>query len=196
MDAPVGSTNTESLLSAAGLVVRTLQTDRQKQIYAALPAYKVERATVKNKVFYVYKDEKAGVAYVGREAEYQRYQQLAVQIAQVQYMAAELDRQAALNFYGGFGVRRIWINTFIGRRPIMAFGNSDGDQQMLEWTTAGSGVRFALIVHHDDSEREWAYDRKSQIGKLDKAWDEAVAKGWTVISMKDDWKTIFPATAQ
>ena len=106
----VGSTNTKSLLSAAGFVVRTPQTDRQKQIYAALPAYKVERATVKDKVFYVYKDEKAGVAYVGHEPEYQRYQQLAIQqqIAQEQYMAAELDRQAALNFYGGFGVRRIW----------------------------------------------------------------------------------------
>jgi len=108
--ASVGSTNTKSLLSAAGFVVRTPQTDRQKQIYAALPAYKVERATVKDKVFYVYKDEKAGVAYVGHEPEYQRYQQLAIQqqIAQEQYMAAELDRQAALNFYGGFGVRRIW----------------------------------------------------------------------------------------
>jgi hypothetical protein len=90
--------------------VRTPQTDRQKQIYAALPPYKVQRATVKDKVFYVYKDEKAGVAYVGHEPEYQRYQQLAVQqqIAQEQYMAAELDRQAALNFYGGFGVQRIW----------------------------------------------------------------------------------------
>jgi hypothetical protein len=108
--ASVGSTNTESLLSAAGFRVRTPQTDRQKQIYAALPAYKVERATVKDKVFYVYKDEKAGVAYVGHEPEYQRYKQLAVQqqIAQEQYMAAELDRQAALNFYGGFGVTRMW----------------------------------------------------------------------------------------
>ena len=108
--AGMGSSNTESLLSAAGFVVRTPQTDRQKQIYAALPPYKVERATVKDKVFYVYKDEKAGVAYVGHEPAYQRYKQLAVQqqIAQEQYMAAELDRQAALNFYGGFGVRRIW----------------------------------------------------------------------------------------
>jgi phosphoglycolate phosphatase-like HAD superfamily hydrolase len=85
----------------------------------------------------------------------------------------------------------IGIETFIGRLPIAAFGNSDGDQQMLEWTTAGNGARFALIVHHDDAEREWAYDRKSSIGKLDKAWDEAVAKGWTVVSMKDDWKTVF-----
>ena len=108
--ASVGSTNTKSLLSADGFVVRTPQTDRQKQIYAALPAYKVDRATVKDTVFYVYKDEKAGVPYVGHEPEYQRYQQLAIQqqIAQEQYMAAELDRQAALNFYGGFGVRRIW----------------------------------------------------------------------------------------
>jgi len=81
-----------------------------EEIYAALPPYKVERATVKEKVFYVYKDEKAGVAYVGHEPEDQRYKQLAVQqqIAQEQYMAAELDRQAALNFYGGFGVRRMW----------------------------------------------------------------------------------------
>ena len=63
---------------------------------------------------------------------------------------------------------------------------------MLQWTTAGSGPRFALIVHHNDAEREWAYDRTSHVGKLDKAWDEAVVKGWIVVSMKDDWKTIFP----
>jgi len=62
------------------------------------------------------------------------------------------------------------INTFIGRRPIAAFGNSDGDKQMLEWTAAGQGVRFMALVHHDDAEREWAYDRKSDIGRLDKAW--------------------------
>jgi len=86
----------------------------------------------------------------------------------------------------------IGIQTFIGRRPIAAFGNSDGDQQMLEWTTAGSGARFGLIVHHTDAEREWAYDRQSHIGKLDKAWHEANVKGWTVVSMKEDWKTIFP----
>jgi phosphoglycolate phosphatase-like HAD superfamily hydrolase len=86
----------------------------------------------------------------------------------------------------------VGIQQHIGRRPLAAFGNSDGDLQMLQWTTAGSGARFALIVHHTDAEREWAYDRKSHIGTLDKAWDEAVAKGWTVVSMKDDWKTIFP----
>jgi hypothetical protein len=108
--AGMGSSNAESLLTAAGFRVRTPETPKQKQIYATLPAYKVERATVNGKVFYVYKDEKKGVAYIGREAEYQRYQQLAVQqqIAQQQYMAAELDRQAALNFDGGFGVRRMW----------------------------------------------------------------------------------------
>src|SRR5688572_12918260 len=86
----------------------------------------------------------------------------------------------------------VGIQRNIGRRPIAAFGNSDGDLQMLQWTTAGSGPRFGLIVHHDDATREWAYDRQSHIGKLDKAWDEAKAKGWTVVSMKEDWNTIFP----
>ncbi len=81
---------------------------------------------------------------------------------------------------------------FVGRRPIFAFGNSDGDLQMLQWTAAGSGARFMGIVHHTDAEREWAYDRESSIGRLDKALDEAKAKGWTVVSIKDDWKTVFP----
>lgn len=90
----------------------------------------------------------------------------------------------------------VGIQTFIGRRPIAAFGNSDGDLQMLQWTTSGSGPRFALIVHHTDAEREWAYDRKSHVGKLDKALDEATAKGWTVVSMKDDWQIIYPPLAQ
>ena len=89
----------------------------------------------------------------------------------------------------------VGIQRFIGRRPIFAFGNSDGDQQMLQWTTAGSGARFMGLVHHTDAEREWAYDRTSHIGQLDKALDEALAKGWTVVSMKDDWKTIFPPAA-
>jgi phosphoglycolate phosphatase-like HAD superfamily hydrolase len=97
-----------------------------------------------------------------------------------------------LNFIDDKDGKPIGIQQHIGQRPIAAFGNSDGDQQMLEWTTAGSGARFALIVHHDDAAREWAYDRQSHIGQLDKAWDEAVAKGWTVVSMKDDWKTIYP----
>jgi hypothetical protein len=108
--AGMGSANTESLLSAAGFRVRTPQTPKQQQIYAALPPYQVERATVKGHVFYVYKDEKSGVAYVGREQEYQRYQQLAIQqqIAQNQIMAAEMEQQAALDWYGGFGFRRFW----------------------------------------------------------------------------------------
>jgi phosphoglycolate phosphatase-like HAD superfamily hydrolase len=97
-----------------------------------------------------------------------------------------------LNFFDDKVGKPVGIQTYIGRRPVMAFGNSDGDQQMLEWTTAGSGARFALIVHHTDAEREWAYDRTSHIGKLDKAWDEAQANGWTVVDMKQDWKTIFP----
>jgi phosphoglycolate phosphatase-like HAD superfamily hydrolase len=84
------------------------------------------------------------------------------------------------------------IQRFIGRRPLAAFGNSDGDRQMLEWTTAGPGARFALIVHHNDGEREYAYDRDSKIGKLSAALDQAKSEGWTVVSMKDDWKTILP----
>jgi phosphoglycolate phosphatase-like HAD superfamily hydrolase len=84
------------------------------------------------------------------------------------------------------------INRFIGRRPILAFGNSDGDQQMLEWTAAGAGARFMGIVHHTDAVREYAYDRQSDVGKLDKAWDEAVRRKWIVVDMKNDWNTIFP----
>jgi phosphoglycolate phosphatase-like HAD superfamily hydrolase len=88
--------------------------------------------------------------------------------------------------------KAVGINRFIGRRPIFAFGNSDGDQQMLEWTAAGTGARFMALVHHTDAEREWAYDRKSAVGKLDKAWDEAVRRGWLVVDMKRDWKVIYP----
>src|SRR5262245_18636583 len=86
----------------------------------------------------------------------------------------------------------VGIHRFIGRRPILAFGNSDGDQQMLEWTAAGDGARFMGIVRHTDGEREWAYDRQSSIGRLDKALDEATQKGWTVVDMKQDWKVIYP----
>lgn len=85
----------------------------------------------------------------------------------------------------------IGIYRSIGKRPIAAFGNSDGDLQMLQVTAAGDGAWLALIVHHDDAEREYAYDRQSRIGKLDKAWDEANAKGWIVVSMKKDWKRVF-----
>jgi hypothetical protein len=84
------------------------------------------------------------------------------------------------------------IQKFIGRRPIAAFGNSDGDLEMLQWTTAGNGARFALLVHHDDAVREFAYDREPSIGQLDKALDEATAKGWTVVDMSNDWRRIFP----
>ena len=85
----------------------------------------------------------------------------------------------------------VGIQMHIGRRPIAAFGNSDGDLQMLQWTTAGSGLRFGMIIHHTDAEREWAYDRQSRIGRLDKGLDEAKAKGWTVVDMKSDWSQIF-----
>jgi hypothetical protein len=89
----------------------------------------------------------------------------------------------------------VGIQRFIGRRPVFAFGNSDGDWQMLQWTTIGApagSARFAGIVHHTDAVREWAYDRQSHIGKLDKALDDAKPRGWTVVDMKTDWKRIFP----
>jgi phosphoglycolate phosphatase-like HAD superfamily hydrolase len=85
------------------------------------------------------------------------------------------------------------INHFIGRQPIFAFGNSDGDKEMLEWTAACQRLCLMGLVHHTDAVREYAYDRNSDVGKLDKALDEALGKGWTVVDMKNDWKTIFPA---
>lgn len=85
----------------------------------------------------------------------------------------------------------VGINRFIGRRPIFAAGNSDGDLQMLQWATLGEGERLALIVHHTDAEREWAYDRASHVGRLDRALDEAGKHGWQVVDMKNDWKTVF-----
>jgi len=86
----------------------------------------------------------------------------------------------------------VGIARFVGRRPIAAFGNSDGDFQMLEWSTSGSGPRLGLYVHHDDAEREWAYDRESSIGRLDRGLDQAPSRGWTVVSMRDDWKRVYP----
>ncbi len=103
-----------------------------------------------------------------------------------------LVRLPEINFIDDKTGKPVGINEHIGRRPIAAFGNSDGDLQMLQWTTAGEGLRLALIVHHTDADREWAYDRKSHIGNLDKALDEANANGWTVVDMKKDWKRIFP----
>ena len=85
----------------------------------------------------------------------------------------------------------VGIQRQIGRRPIAAFGNSDGDLQMLQWTCIADGARLCLFVHHTDAEREWAYDRESHIGKLDKGLDEAKTRGWTVVDMKNDWKKIF-----
>lgn len=103
-----------------------------------------------------------------------------------------LVRLPEINFIDDKAGKPVGINQHIGRRPIAAFGNSDGDLQMLQWVTAGSGERFALLVHHTDADREWAYDRSSSIGHLDKAFDEAQEKGWTVVDMKRDWKLIFP----
>jgi phosphoglycolate phosphatase-like HAD superfamily hydrolase len=97
-----------------------------------------------------------------------------------------------LNFNDDETGKPVGIQMHIGRQPIAAFGNSDGDLQMLEWARGGGGVRFALIVHHTDAEREWAYDRTSSIGRLDKALDTAQTTGWTVVDMKNDWKQIFP----
>jgi len=103
-----------------------------------------------------------------------------------------LMKEAKVEFIDDGPGKPAGINRFIGRRPIFAFGNSDGDRQMLEWTAAGEGARFAGLVHHTDAEREYAYDRQSKIGKLDKVWDEAMQRGWTVVDMKQDWKAIFP----
>jgi phosphoglycolate phosphatase-like HAD superfamily hydrolase len=102
-----------------------------------------------------------------------------------------LIKLPAVDFIDDKEGKPIGIQKFIGRRPIFAFGNSDGDQQMLQWTAAGPGLRFMGLVHHTDAEREWAYDRTSHIGKLDNALDEANVKGWTVVDMKRDWKRIF-----
>jgi len=103
-----------------------------------------------------------------------------------------LVRLPKVNFIADKAGKPVSINQYIGRRPIAAFGNSDGDLQMLQWTAAGKGARYMLIVHHTDAEREWAYDRKSKIGHLDKALDEALNSGWTVVDMKKDWKVVYP----
>ena len=102
-----------------------------------------------------------------------------------------LMRLPEVNFIDDKAGKPVGINQHIGRRPIAASGNSDGDFEMLEWTTTGSGPRFGMIVHHDDAKREWAYDRKSSIGRLDRGLDEAPKRGWVVVSMKDNWKRIF-----
>jgi hypothetical protein len=103
-----------------------------------------------------------------------------------------LIRLPEIDFIDDKDGKPVGIQKFIGKRPAAAFGNSDGDLQMLQWTAAGEGKRYCLIVHHTDAEREWAYDRESYIGKLDKGLDEANAKGWTVVDMKNDWNEIYP----
>src|SRR5262245_4322968 len=104
---------------------------------------------------------------------------------------AVLVKLPGIDFIDDKEGKPINIQKIIGRRPLAAFGNSDGDLQMLQWTCAGPGARFCLFVHHTDAEREWAYDRQSGIGRLDKGLDEAKAKGWTVVDMKRDWTRVF-----
>jgi hypothetical protein len=103
-----------------------------------------------------------------------------------------LVRMPELNFIDDKAGKPVGIQMHIGRRPIAAFGNSDGDLEMIEWTTSVKGPSFGLIVHHTDAQREWAYDRESRVGRLDRALDEAKAKGWTVVDMKNDWRKIYP----
>ncbi len=105
----------------------------------------------------------------------------------------ELMKLAKVEFVDDGPGKPVGINRFIGRRPIFAFGNSDGDLQMLQWTVAGTGARFAGIVHHTDAEREYAYDRQSTIGKLDRALDVAATNGWTIVDIRHDWIEIFPS---
>jgi phosphoglycolate phosphatase-like HAD superfamily hydrolase len=103
-----------------------------------------------------------------------------------------LVRLPELNFIDDKEGKPVGINQHIGRRPIAAFGNSDGDLQMLQWTSAGDGKRLMVYIHHTDGDREWAYDRDSSIGRLDKGLDEALANNWTLVDMKKDWKIIYP----
>ena len=103
-----------------------------------------------------------------------------------------LVRLPEIDFVDDKAGKPVAINHHIGRRPIAAFGNSDGDLQMLQWTCAGDGERFCLYVHHTDAEREWAYDRDSHIGKLDVGLDQALQNDWTVVDMASDWKYVFP----
>jgi phosphoserine phosphatase len=107
--------------------------------------------------------------------------------------APTIVRLPELNFFDDKGGKPVGIYEHIGRRPVAAFGNSDGDLQMLQYTGAGAGARFCLYVRHDDDAREYAYDREDALARLDQGLDEAAAKGWAVVSMKDDWKAVFPA---
>jgi len=103
-----------------------------------------------------------------------------------------LVRMPEVDFVDDHEGKPVGIHKFIGRRPILAFGNSDGDLQMLQWTAAGDGPRFMGLVHHTDAEREWAYGRDSMVGRLDKALDEARQQGWTVVDMASEWRVVYP----
>jgi len=103
-----------------------------------------------------------------------------------------LARLPEINFIDDKDGKPVAIHYHIGKLPIAAFGNSDGDFQMLEWVTSGKEASFGMLIHHDDASREVAYDRKSHIGRLDRGLDEAPKRGWTVTSMKNDWKCVFP----
>jgi phosphoglycolate phosphatase-like HAD superfamily hydrolase len=105
----------------------------------------------------------------------------------------EFVRLPKIGFINDKAGKPVGIDQHIGRRPILAFGNSDSDMQMIEYTTAGEGRRLGLFVHHTDAEREFAYDRKSHVGTLDQALDQAASRGWIIVDMKNDWKTVFPA---
>jgi phosphoserine phosphatase len=102
-----------------------------------------------------------------------------------------LVREPKVHFVDDGPGKPVGINDYIGRRPVLAFGNSDGDFQMLEWTTAGGGARLGLLLHHDDATREVAYDRDSPIGKLARGLDEGPGRGWLIVSMKNDWNRVF-----
>ncbi|MEE4191768.1 MAG: HAD family hydrolase [Halieaceae bacterium] len=103
-----------------------------------------------------------------------------------------VERLPAIAFVNDKAGKPVGIQRHIGRRPIAAFGNSDGDFEMLAWTTAGAGRRLGVLLHHTDAEREWAYDRDSHIGKLSRGLDEGAARGWVIVDMKKDWKAVFP----
>jgi phosphoserine phosphatase len=105
-------------------------------------------------------------------------------------------RLAEIDFIDDKAGKPVGIHKFIGKRPIAAFGNSDGDFQMLEWTTSGPGPSLGVIVHHDDATREFAYDRNSSVGRLARALDEAPARRWTVLSVRSDWKQVYPAAGR
>jgi hypothetical protein len=102
-----------------------------------------------------------------------------------------LVKQPGIDFIDDKEGKPVGIARIIGRRPIAAFGNSDGDLAMLQYTAAGPGAQLMVYIHHDDAEREWAYDRESHIGRLDKGLDEAAERGWTVVSMKEHWRVVF-----